>query len=94
MSWFNKYTPDSILYDASPDMVDERDAVNGIQVTYCGFCDEGTKTTADKKWRIIRYVAILDAGATVTEKMYADGSTLFNYSWDDRESYNYQFRQA
>lgn len=76
-----------------PDMTDERDAVNGVQVTYCGWCRQGTKGTDEQKWKIVRYFAIVDNGATVTSRMFPDGSIMYDKVWDERENYNYIYHR-
>jgi hypothetical protein len=81
-----------MIEENTPDMVDERAAAGGVQITYAGFCKEGTQGTDTESWRIMRYRAIISADATVTEKTLADGSVYFNKVWDARESYNYMFK--
>lgn len=84
-----KYTADA----DTPDLVDERDATAGLQITYCGWCRNGTESTGEKKWKIVRYEASHSGGATVTSRMFPDGSLYFDKSWDERENYNYIFHR-
>jgi hypothetical protein len=83
-----KYIADS---NDLPDITDERDLQNNIQITYCGFCRQGNHTTADSVWKIIRYQATLSPAGTLTLRQFPDGSILYNKTWDNREKYNYKF---
>jgi hypothetical protein len=76
-----------------PDMTDERDAVGGLQFTYCGWCRNGTEGTDEKKWKIVRYATVYGNGATVTSRMFPDGSLYFDRVWDDRDTYNYIYHR-
>lgn len=76
-----------------PDITDERDAVSGVQITYCGWCRQGTGSTSEQKWKICRYFAAVSNGATVTERMFPDGSIMYDKVWDERENYNYIYHR-
>jgi len=72
---------------ASADIIEEVDG----QITYLGFCEPSTLTTAEPKWSIMR---IVETGAlpTVTRFEWATGSCAYNLVWDNRAAYAYQFK--
>ncbi len=76
-----------------PDITDERDAAGGVQITYCGWCRNGATATDTDCWKIVMYKAVSTNGATVTERLFPDGSIMYDKVWDERENYNYIFHR-
>jgi len=62
------------------------DYASGQNPTYLGIAAPGT-AESDPLWQIRKLT--FDGNNNVTAIKYADGSTLFNKEWDDRDSLTY-----
>lgn len=69
---------------STADIIDEVSAA----VTYLGFCETGTTTTAESKWSILK----IEKVGTITTMKWAEGLCFFNLVWDSRAGYEYLFR--
>ena len=73
---------------ASADITEE---VDGL-VTYMGFCEPGTLGTDEAKFSIMKITQSAAAYPIVTTFDWANGSCAYNLVWNDRATYDYQFK--
>lgn len=67
----------------SPDIVDE----STPNITYIGWCDPGTQSTLEPKFKIKR----IETALGITKTFWANGEKQTDKIWDNRATYTYTF---